>query len=552
MTAASISKAPTLDVLPLRQDPYSVPKFQLPPLIRALLNPSVYPHPAPSVELVQTHISYVLLAGDYVYKIKKPVNFGFLDYTTLAKRRYYCRQEVRLNSRLCADTYLDVVAIRSHNDSVSFTGRGHTMEYAVKMRRLPEERMMNRLLENGAVDDRMIRSVAARLAAFHANAETSKLSARAGDRAIRYAWRENFDQWAPSVGRTLTAEQDRILRCFGEAFFARKYAVLERRVTQLRIRECHSDLRSDAVCFADGVCIFDCVEFSRRIRLVDVARDVGFLAMDLDYRGHPHLADAFVHEYVRLSGDRDLAEVIGFYKCYNACVRAKVEGLLVTESEVPILKRRAARKAARRYFDLACRYASEFPPALLIITCGLPGTGKSTLARSVADRTGFTLLSSDIVRKEMAGMASEEHHYEPFGKGIYARDFTDRTYAVLLTRARPLLLVGRSVILDASFIRRSHRKAALRLAKETGAQFACVLLEVPPETAHRRLKRRFARHNGPSDARWETYVAQKRRFQRPSEVPTERVRIGTTSRLTTTATQIVKWLLRISPLSFQK
>jgi aminoglycoside phosphotransferase family enzyme/predicted kinase len=528
-----------------------VPKFQLPPLIRALLNPSVYPHPAPSVELVQTHISYVLLAGDYVYKIKKPVDFGFLDYSTLAKRRYYCGQEVRLNSRLCAETYLGVVAIRKDKDNVSLSDRGRVVEYAVKMRRLPEERMMDRLLEQGAVDRSMIRSVAARLAVFHANAQTSKLSAHTGDRAIRYAWRENFVQWAPSVGEMLTAEQDQILRCFGEAFFARKNAVLERRVAELRIRECHSDLRSDAVCFTDGVCIFDCVEFSRRIRLVDVARDVGFLAMDLEYRSHPELAQAFVKEYVRLSGDKDLPKVIDFYKCYNACVRAKVEGLLVGESEVPSSERRAARKAARRYFDLACRYAIELPPALLIITCGLPGTGKSTLVRSVADRTGFAVLSSDIVRKEMAGLTSEEHHYEPFGEGIYARDSTERTYSELLTQARPLLLEGRSVILDASFIRRSHREAALRLAKETGAQFACVLLEVPAETVHRRLKRRFARGAGPSDARWETYVAQKRRFQRPSEVPTERMRMATNSRGDARPSQIVKWLERISPLSFQ-
>jgi aminoglycoside phosphotransferase family enzyme/predicted kinase len=528
-----------------------VPSSKLPLLIRALLDPSVYPHPVSKVELVQTHISFVLLAGDYVYKIKKAVDFGFLDYTTLAKRRYYCREEVRLNSRLCSDTYLGVVAIRSSNDDVSFTGRGRIVEYAVKMRRLPEERMMNRLLPKGAVDDSMIRSVAARLAAFHANAATSKLSAREGDRAIRYAWKENFDQWAPSVGQTLTAQQDRILRCFGEAFFARTNAVLERRVAQLRIRECHSDLRSDAVCFTDGVCIFDCVEFSRRIRLVDVARDVGFLAMDLEYRGHPDLAGAFVHEYVRLSGDKDLTEVIGFYKCYNACVRAKVEGLLIGESEVPESKRRAAPKAARRYFDLACRYASELAPALLIITCGLPGTGKSTLARRVAERTGFTLLSSDIVRKEMAGRASEEHHYEPFGKGIYARDFTERTYAALLTRASPLLLEGRSVILDASFIRRSHRKAAVRLAKETGAQFACVLFEVPAETVHRRLRQRVARGTGPSDARWDTYVAQKRRFQRPSEIPPQRVWACKTARVAATSASIVNWLEALSPLSLK-
>ena len=228
-------------------------KGNLPPLIRALLRPSVYPHPAPDVELIQTHISYVLLAGDYVYKIKKPLALGFLDYSTLARRRYYCRQEVLLNSRLCSDTYLGVVAIREENGEFSLQDGGRIVEYAVKMRRLPEERMMDRLLARGAVNEEMVGAIAERLAPFHAKAETSQRIAQYGDRSIRYAWRENFRQWAPYVGQILTPGQDRALRAYGEAFFARRDGVLQRRVEQLRIRECHSDLRADAVCFTDGM-----------------------------------------------------------------------------------------------------------------------------------------------------------------------------------------------------------------------------------------------------------------------------------------------------------
>jgi len=189
---------------------------------------------------------------------------------------------------------------------------------------------------------------------------------------------------------------------------------------------------------------------------------------------------------------------------------------------------------------------------MLIITCGLPGTGKSTLARSVAERTGFTVLSSDIVRKEMVGLAAKEHRYEAFAKGIYTPDFTERTYLELLKRARTLLLAGRSVILDASFIRRSHRKPAFRLAQETGAQFACVLLEVPPQTVRSRLARRLARGADPSDARWESYVAQKWRFQRPTDIATERVWMEKTTRPAANTRHIAKWLEQISPLSFQK
>jgi aminoglycoside phosphotransferase family enzyme/predicted kinase len=492
----------------------------------------------------------VLLAGEYVYKIKKPVDFGFVDYSTQSKRRYYCRQEVLLNSRLCADTYLGVVAVRETSGGFSLTGRGRVVEYAVQMRRLPEERMLNRLLEAGEVGADIIRAIAERLVSFHDLAPTSPPIARYGDRAIRYAWSENFEQWADEVGRTLTPRQDCILRCYGEAVFARRASQLEQRVAQLRIRECHSDLRSDAVCLTDGVCIFDCVEFSRRLRLVDVARDVGFLAMDLEYRGHPQLAQLFVADYVRLSGDTDMRGIIDFYKCYNACVRAKVEGLLVAEKEVPRPKRRAARAAAQRYFQLACRYAAELPPAVLVITCGLAGTGKSTLAQAIAARTGFMVLSSDLVRKETAGLQPEEHRYEPFDKGTYSPEATEKTYAAIFERARPILLKGRSVILDASFIRRQHRKAAARLAKETGAQFVCVMLRAPEDAVYARLGRRLARGTNPSDARWETYVAQKRRLQRPSEVPPERlVEIDTSRRAGSSASEVVRRLRDISPLS---
>jgi predicted kinase len=272
--------------------------------------------------------------------------------------------------------------------------------------------------------------------------------------------------------------------------------------------------------------------------------------MDLEYRGHRELAGAFVDEYVRLSGDQDLREVIGFYKCYNACVRAKVEGLLIGEAEVPQSKRRVAKKAARRYFDLACQYARQLPPAMLVITCGLPGTGKSTLARRLGERTGFAVISSDVVRKELTGLSPQEHRYEAFGEGIYSADFTERTYTELLKRAAPLLLEGRSVIIDASFIRRPHRVAAARLAKETGAQFACILLEVPPETVRRRLDRRLARGIGSSDARWETYVKQKRRFERPSKAERERLMLVKALR-NSDIKQVIRWLEHLSPLALQ-
>jgi len=534
-------------------------KDTLPPVIRTLLRPSAYPHPAERVQLIQTHISYVLLAGDYVYKIKKPVDFGFLDFSTLGKRRYYCHQEVILNSRLCSDTYLGVVPIRRQAGGFQVAARsGEIVEYAVQMRRLPAERMMDRLLERGEVTVEMVNRVADKLAEFHSTAETSPRIARYGDWAIRYNWRENVEQWTPYVGRVITPTQDRILRSYGEYFFALKSELLQRRVDQLRIRRVHADLRSDAVCFVDpstslrtgSICIFDCVEFSRRINLQDVARDVGFLAMDLEYRGHRELADAFVQRYIEVSGDAELPDILGYYAAYSACVRGKVEAFLLDEPEVPATAKRRARRAARRYFELACRYAESLPPPLLVITCGLAATGKSTLARKLAENTGMEVVSSDIVRKELAGLAPTERRAERFGAGIYSSDFSDRTYEALYERARQALQNGRSVVLDASFLRRAHRREARRLARDTGAQFACLELKAGEKTARRRLRRREREGTDPSDARWQTYQAQKRQFERPSEIPTERrIQIDAEQPIRSQVQAARNALRQLSPLS---
>ncbi|HUF53021.1 MAG TPA: AAA family ATPase [Dehalococcoidia bacterium] len=540
----------------------------LPPLIQALLTPDPYPHPTGRISLVQTHISYVLLTRDYVYKIKKPVDFGFLNYSTLAKRRYYCQRELKLNRRLCGDTYLAVVPIRKkrsgyHLEVPKRLGGtadkgGKIVEYAVMMRRLPEERMMHRLLERNQVTRPMLRAVAEKLVPFHqSGAETSKRITEYGDWAIRYNVAENVRQWTPYIGRTLTAEQDTILRNYIDAFYARRADVMGRRVDERRIRVCHSDLRSDAVVFLDekagpdGICIMDCVEFNRRITHVDVARDVTFLSMDLEYRGRPDLASAFVKEYVRLADDPDLADVLPYYACYNAQVRGKVESFMLDVPGVPESQKRAAAKRARRYWELAARYAESLPPAMLVITCGLPGTGKSTIARGVARRIDAEVLQSDVVRKRLEGMPPDQRVPEEFRKGLYSAEMTERTYEAVFAEAREHLMSGRSVVLDASFIRREHRRAAARLARETGAQFACIEVAASDRAVRERLAGRLRRGRDPSDARWDIYLKQKPRYQRPTEVPPERlIRIeNTRAGGKKDITPVLRALHAISPLS---
>lgn len=521
-----------------------------------MLHASAYPHPADDIKLLQTHISYVVLAGEYAYKIKKAVDFGFVNYSTLGRRRYYCGREVALNRRLCSGVYLGVVPIREEGGVITVNGkRGRIVEYAVQMKRVPEERMMHNLLDRGAVNARMIDAVAEKLASFHGSAPTSPAIARYGDRAVRYNCAENVRQWQQYIGRTITKEQDTILRAYFEAFYARKAGLMRSRVEDLRVKHCHSDLRSDAVYFScdeattDCICILDCVEFNRRLMYSDVARDIGFLAMDLEYRGHRELADAFVAKYESLAADPGLREVLPYYSCYNACVRSKVESILIDLPEVPEKEKRAAAQRARRYFALAVDYARILPPAFLVITCGLSASGKSTVAKQIASALSAEVVSSDVTRKQLTGVRPGSRATAAYRAGIYSAQVTQDTYSALIDIARGRLTEGRSVILDATFLRRDDRRAARRLAKECGAQFACLVVAASEAATRARMQVR-EREGGVSDARWTTYLQQKRRFQRPTEIPDGFTLTVDTSRGgAADVARAVKRLRAISPLS---
>jgi hypothetical protein len=491
----------------------------LPPHIAALLSPEAYPHKVGRVDLIQTHISYVFLAGDFVYKVKKPMDLGFLDFTTVEKRRHFCQEEVRLNRRLCPGIYLDVVPIACVEGAVAVGAAGTVVDYAVKMRRLPEERMMGHLLENDAVTHEMVRALARRLAEFHASAETgAEIDAFGGLETVAGNWRENFEQTEPYAGRTITARQFQETRQFVEGFLERERDLLEVRVRDGRIRDCHGDLRAEAVCFQDGICIFDCIEFNQRFRYSDVAADLGFLAMDLDSRGRPAMSDELVGLYLEMSGDSTLPLVLDFYKCYRAYVRGKVEGFLLDAPEVPAAQKAAARGRARAFFRLAHSYARRRTPCTLINMAGLSGTGKSFLANALAARVGAVVISSDVVRKRLAGVEPTERHVEPWQRGIYAPELTERTYEAMLAEAGPHLERGRPVVLDATFTLRRHREAARDLARRWGARYLAVECLVEESVARERLARRPEDPWTASDGRWEIFAVQRGRFEPLTEV----------------------------------
>ncbi len=331
--------------------------LELSALLQALSTPQAYPHKPREVEIVQTQISIVFLAGDYVYKVKKPVDFGFLDFTTLDKRRFYCNQEVVLNRRLCPDTYLGVVPVTQDGDKFSVEGNGTEVEYAVKMLPLPQQQMMDTLLQSDRVTTEMMEMVAERLTDFHRQAELIEhLAIIGGLDAVMKNTEENFDQTKVYVNRTITPEQYTKLMNYSYSFTERNASLLAKRVKEGRIRDCHGDLHAAHICFNNGICIYDCIEFNDRFRYIDVASEVAFLAMDLDFHGRTDLAKHFVNAYIMAAGDEELLKLLDFYKCYRAYVRGKVEGFKLDDPNISKKEKTRALTIARKYFELAESY----------------------------------------------------------------------------------------------------------------------------------------------------------------------------------------------------
>ncbi|MEK7281920.1 MAG: AAA family ATPase, partial [Chloroflexota bacterium] len=411
--------------------------LNLPPWLLALLRPQTYPHPTQKIELRQTQMSFVLLTGDYAYKIKKAVDLGYLDYTTLEKRRFFCRQEVKLNRRLCRGVYLGVVPIRSYRNRVTLGKKGKILEYAVKMRQLDDGENLDQLLAQDQVTPAMMSRLARKMARFHARAATSPDISRFGDLAtIQQNWEENFSQTKGSVGRTLSQETYQAIQDYVGGFMHQQAALFQERIHQSRIRDCHGDLHAAHVNFAGPIYVYDCIEFNDRFRYGDVASEIAFLAMDLDFHHRPDLSRALVNSYVAITGDTGLAPLLPFYLCYRAYVRGKVDGFKLDDPLIPTTEKTEALARARRYFKLAQSYFTQPEKPQLIITTGLVATGKTVLAQALARRLGATLISSDPLRKELAGIPHQEHRFEEFGRGIYSRQFTQKTYQEMLHRAR--------------------------------------------------------------------------------------------------------------------
>jgi uncharacterized protein len=328
-------------------------------VVEALLTAQAYPEDPGKIELIQTHISFVFVTNKFVYKMKKSVNFGFLDFSTLEKRRIFCKKELELNKRLCPDVYLEVVPINK-STVTKIKGSGETVEYALKMVRLPQEKIMTNMLKDDKVDYGIIEKIARLIAIFHSSAETNKEINEYGTvKVVRTNWDENFAQTQKYVNQTISFEQFQTIQTKVNSFIESRPSLFEDRIKGGKIRDCHGDLHSGNIFLTDQICIFDAIEFNDRFRYSDVASDVAFLAMDLEFQNKPRLSDFFIKQYLDYSKDKLLSSLLPFYKCYRAYVRGKVISFKLDDSNVSRQEKDASANEAKEYFKLAFNYAKE-------------------------------------------------------------------------------------------------------------------------------------------------------------------------------------------------
>ncbi len=496
-------------------------------LIASMNNPFAFGHPLRYLRLVETHISWVLLTGHYAYKIKKPVNFGFLDFSTLEKRRYYCEQELRLNRRFAPQIYLDLVEIRGSERQPHIGGHGEILEYAIKMQEFPQTSLLSNIADRGELDCDLVDAIADTLSKIHAHGDPADSESKFGSAAQVAHWsEENLVQIAGAI----PAER------LPEAFFElrRWYrgnehlpAFVNQRKAEGHVRECHGDLHLGNMALIDGkITLFDCIEFNPELRWIDTISEAAFVVMDLQARGYIDYGWRFLNRYLERCGDYDAAPLLRYYFVYRALVRAKVEALRAEQEKPAAAAPGREFEAALAYIELANRWAQR-RRAGLILMHGLSGSGKSTVAAQLVEELGAIRLRSDIERKRLYGFDAYETSNSDLDQGLYTAAATAATYRRLADLASHLLRADFTVIVDATFLKQAQRQTLLEL--ELDCRYRCLVVDCrAPEAELRR--RIIEREQDASEATLEVLEEQLATRQPISAFELEQAEVVTLDR----------------------
>jgi aminoglycoside phosphotransferase family enzyme/predicted kinase len=511
-------------------------------LVSFLRLPASYPHRPAAVHTTQTHASWVFIASPLVFKVKKPVNFGFLDFETLAKRRHFCEREVELNRRLCPATYLGVTPIYRNVSSFSFTPGEEIAEYAVKMKKLADGWFLRQLLAKSLVGEKEIARIISCLCPFY-ESQTPKpnLEDWGAPEKLKISTEENFAQIERFSGRTISPIALETIRYFTNRFYVSNEKLFRARIRQQRIRDCHGDLRLDHVHLTPlKTTIFDCIEFNDRFRFIDVGSDLAFLAMDFDFEGRHDLGNMLLRNAARTLGDEEMLKITNFYKCYRAFVRGKVESIQATTNEAP--DPAAHRKKAARYFRLALRYAISGSEPVILVTMGRVATGKSSVAKELGNELQWPVFSSDQIRKTLAGIPLKNRTAPELRAKLYSREMTEASYKKLLDEGFAALTPHSGVILDATFSRRENRQLLRGQCAKEGVRLQLVELDASKNEIKSRLHARAESGHEISDARLEDFEKLDAIYESPSELAPDLVKVSTSHPLSGTLKSVLQQL----------
>jgi len=470
-------------------------------LICALQNPLLFDHPVKQFSVIETHISWVILTGLFAYKIKKPVNLGFADFSTLDKRRYFCFEELRLNRRFAPDIYLSVVPIRGSHRQPDIGKVGEVIEYAVKMREFSQQNLLNNYVSEQQLKPAHIESLADVVVALHRIAPAAKSGSLFGSVGTVTEWtRENFDQIEAEIPRGLLPEYFESLKKWCLWSSDKRLSNMVKRQAKGFVRECHGDLHLGNIAFIDGqITPFDCIEFNPSLRWIDTTSEIAFVSMDLCAHDCPEFAWQFINRYLQSGGDYAAIALLRYYFVYRAMVRAKVEALRVTQKNFVISHQNQSYHAARHYMDLAQHWATNQRPAVIIMH-GLSGSGKSTLAKHLSGVLGAIQIRSDVERKRIFGLDAEQNSESTIEQNIYTKDATNQTYDHLQDLAQEIVLADFTVIIDASFLKLIYREQFRQLALKHGAPFLILHCDASKDTLRDRIERRMDSKHDPSEA----------------------------------------------------